>query len=163
MWCWQLWHSLVTSWTATFIIAYTGWLCPVPASALVWSAFNLFVLFPSSLQYFWQKFPAWVALLVVICFIGSNLFWCIFCVFRLWLLVLSVLSVIVSDSIYWICIFLHFAFSAYNKKTFLALVSRSLWLSQIITGHWTMVFVLDISILTILWTKWLKLQKLSYF
>ena len=57
---------------------------------------------------------------------------------------------------------MHFVFSIYNnRKTFLTLFSRSLWLSQMIIGHWSMVFVLDISILTILWTKWLMLQKLS--
>ena len=70
------------------------------------------VLFPSSLQYFWQTFPAWVALLVVICF--DTYFVCSGS--SCWFLLCS--SAVVSDSIYWICVSLHLVFSTYNKKRF---------------------------------------------
>ena len=143
------------SWTATFIIMYTGWLCP--ASALVWSAFSI-ILYYSRCAYSISDKHFRPEL-----FIGSTLFWRVFCVFMFEFFCLFFFPcAIVFNSIYWICISFHFVFSIYNnRKTFLTLFSRSLLLSQMIIGYWSMVFELDISVLTILWTKWLMLQKLS--
>ena len=117
LWCWQLWHFLVISWTATFIIAYTGWLCP--ASALVWSAFSIILYYSPCAYSILTNISGLSCLLEVICsaayFVcsGSSFLLCLFP------------CAIVFNSIYWICISLHFVFSIYiNRKTFLTLFSR---------------------------------------